>query len=201
LKKFTVKEAIQYGLTVYKQNWMFFLILLLIVWGAYTLVGVVGSVSAQQSSLLGSIVRIVGWVFEVILGIGLIKISLDFVSNKKPDYKDLYIHYRLFWKYLAGSILYGLIVLGGLILLVIPGIYWAVKYHFVLYLVVDHNMGPIEALKKSEKLTRGVKVELLLLIVTLLIINFIGAALFMIGLLVTIPVTLIAVAHVYKKLE
>lgn len=200
MHKFTVKEAILFGWYTYKKNWKFFLILFLMVWGAYTILSWVVAAASEQFALIGLPVRIGASALETIIWIGLVKIAIDFAAHKNPDYKDIYTHYKLFWKYLGGVILYSLIVLGGFILLVIPGIYWAVKYHFVLYLVVDRGMGPVEALKKSGKITEGVKMKLLMLGIILTVFNMVGALFFGIGLLITIPISLVAVAHVYKKL-
>ncbi|MEA3324508.1 MAG: hypothetical protein U9Q37_05135 [Euryarchaeota archaeon] len=61
---------------------------------------------------------------------------------------------------MIGLILYGFIVVGGLILLTIPGIIWAIKFQFFDYLIVDKGLGPIDALEKSSEITRGVKWDL-----------------------------------------
>lgn len=200
MHKFKTREAITFGAQTYKKNWKFFLVLFLMVWGASSILSWIGNAASGQLPLMGAVVRIVAWAAEMVIGIGLIKIAIDFATNRTPDYKDIYLHYKLFWKYLAASILYGLIILGGFILLVIPGIYFAIKYYFVLYLVVDKNMGPIEALKKSGKITQNVMLELLYLVVALIVLNIAGFLLFGIGLLVTIPISMVATAHIYKKL-
>ena len=94
---------------------------------------------------------------------------------------------------------YNLIVL-GIILLIILGIILAIKFQFFGYFIVDKGDGPIEALKKSSAITTGAKWNLFLLYLLLLLINLLGAIFLLIGLFVTIPTTMVAIAFVYRKL-
>ena len=52
-------------------------------------------------------------------------------------------------RYLGASILYGLMVAVGIIFLVIPGIYLAIKYQFYGILIVDKNLDIMASLKKA----------------------------------------------------
>jgi uncharacterized membrane protein len=119
---------------------------------------------------------------------------------KKPKLQIFFLLIHLFFKYLIGDILYGLIIIGGLILLIIPGIIWAIQFQFFGYLIIDKGLGPIEALKKSSKITKGAKWDLFLLGILLVLINILGALALLVGLFATIPTTMIANAFVYRKL-
>lgn len=140
------------------------------------------------------------WALNRIIEIGLTKISIKFCDNEKSKFKDLFSHYPLFFKYLFGSILYVLIVFGGMILLIIPGIIWAIKFQFFNYLIVDKGLGPVEALKKSWVITKGAKWNLFVFGLLLALINLIGILCLVIGLFATLPTTLVAIAFVYRKL-
>jgi len=85
-------------------------------------------------------------------------------------------------------------------LLIIPGIIWAIKFYFFSYLIVDKGLGPIEALKRSSAITDGSKWDLFLLGLLLFGINLIGAIPFFLGWFVTIPISMVATAFVYRKL-
>ena len=60
----------------------------------------------------------------------------------------------LFWRYIWTGILYFLIVLGGLFLLIIPGIIWSVQYVFAPYAVIVEGIGGRDALSRSKALTK-----------------------------------------------
>jgi len=85
-------------------------------------------------------------------------------------------------------------------MLVIPGIIWAIKFQYFSYLMVDRGMGPIDALKESAKITEGVRTNLFFLKLLLVVINIVGMLFFVVGLLVTIPISIMAEAYVYRKL-
>ena len=72
---------------------------------------------------------------------------------------------------------------------------------FATYLVVDRGAGPIEAIKESWRITKGHKWQLFLLMLTLILLNIAGIIAFVIGVLVTIPVTWLAVTHAYRALS
>ena len=67
-----------------------------------------------------------------------------------------------------------LIVLAGFILLIIPGIIWSIKYQYMIYLVIDKNMGIRESMKLSAAMTDGVKWDLLAFEFITGIINVLG---------------------------
>jgi uncharacterized membrane protein len=110
-------------------------------------------------------------------------------------------HPRPFWKYLAASVLAGLATIIGLILLIVPGIIIGIMVAFTTYVVIDTGMGPIEAMKHSAELTKGHRWHLLRFGLALLGLNILGLIAVIVGLLVTIPVSILAVVHVYRRLS
>jgi uncharacterized membrane protein len=89
----------------------------------------------------------------------------------------------------------------GFVFLIVPGIYLAVKYQFYDYLIVDKGMGPIEAIKRSGVLTEGVKWNLVLFWLALVGINILGMIALGVGLIATVPVSWLANAYVYRRLQ
>lgn len=59
------------------------------------------------------------------------------------------------WPMVGVSILSSLIVVGGLILLIIPGIIFSVWYGMSRYIVVTENLSPVESLKRSRVYVDG----------------------------------------------
>lgn len=167
----------------------------------YLVNGIISEQVKNLDRLTNITVAIVVLIIQMIVSIGLTKIAIKFASNQKGEIKDLYNHYPLFFKYLAGSILTGIITVIGFILLIIPGIIFSLKLQFVSYLIIDKGMGPIEAIKRSWAMTKGNVWNLFLLSLITTGLNILGALALLIGLLWTIPTTSIATAYVYKKLS
>jgi uncharacterized membrane protein len=136
-----------------------------------------------------------------LIQIGLLKIALNFVDKKKSEYKDLFSGTDRLLDFILTTFLFVLIFIGGLVLLIIPGIYWALKFNFATYLVVDKNLKPIQALKRSGEMTKGIKWHLLGVAILFFFINLFGILAFGIGAFVTTPVTALAYAHIYRQLD
>ena len=115
-----------------------------------------------------------------------------------PDPKKLLAGY---FPFLLTHILFALIVVGGLLLLVVPGIIWAVTYGFAPLLCAAEGYGPIEALRESRRLTDGHRRSLFAFGLLCLGVNLLGALALGIGLFVTVPTTVTAAAHVLRRLQ
>jgi len=191
---------VQFGWDTTKRNIGFFIGLLIVAGLVQYVPDIIATTIEADAPFLSSIIRIVSYVLSAIIWMGLIKIFLRFCDGEKGEFSDLFSCYPLFFKYLVGSILYGLIVSLGLILLILPGIIWAIKFYFFDYLIIDKGLGPIDALEKSSEITRGIKFDLLSFGILIGIINLLGLLCLLVGLFVTIPITMVATAFVYRKL-
>jgi len=83
----------------------------------------------------------------------------------------------------------------------VVGTIWAIKFSFFRFSIVDRGVGPIRALKDSSIITRCVKWQLLVFYAALLGVNLLGCLCLGVGLFVTIPITYLAAAHVYRHLQ
>ena len=153
-----------------------------------------------EGTALGLLATLVLVAATAVLGIGATRIALRLVQGHAAQYADIVPPARLLWPSIAASLLAGLAVIGGLILLVLPGIFVAVRLSMVRFEVID-GAGIKESLHKSWALTAGHFWWLFLFILLLIVLNILGALAFMVGLLISIPVTMLAYAHVYQKLK
>lgn len=197
---FTVKEALSYGWKTFKKNWQFLVLAFLIVAIAGMIPNWLHDWSRENMPSLNFVFTILGWIVQMITSIGVLVITLKIVDGKKPELSDIYKHYGYFLNYFLGSLLYGLVVIAGLILLVVPGIIWGIKYQYTTYLIVDKKMSPMDAFKKSGKITEGHKWKLFLLGLAFIAITALGMITFGIGLIITWPIVMLAGVHVYRKL-
>lgn len=90
------------------------------------------------------------------LGFGLVKAHLAASRGEKPTWSDLGYAFRgRYWQSVLLGLLSFLIVLGGLILLVIPGIYLGVRLTFAGQRFVEGGLDARGAIKASFADTRG----------------------------------------------
>jgi uncharacterized membrane protein len=199
---FSKSEAVLFGWNTLKKNFGFFLGMLAIVVAVNLLVGLVMSLFSEEApKVLVIAVSAISWILDLLISMGVIRITLKFCDQEQATYRDLFSAYRLLLNYLVGSIVYGIMVAIGFVFLIAPGIYLAVKYQFYDYLIIDKGMGPIDAIKRSGVLTEGVKRNLVLFWLALVGINILGMIALGVGLIATVPVSWLANAYVYRRLQ
>lgn len=149
-----------------------------------------------------SILHTIVWLLlSSLLLLGIYKIAFEISQHRHAKLLDIFKNGNLLLQFCAAYILYAIIVPIGIVLLIVPGIIWAVQFSFYPLLIIDKNLNPIEALKASSRLTHGYKWQLFNIFLILFMINVVGCLLIGIGLLVTIPVTLFAYVSLYRELS
>ncbi len=201
-RTFSIKEALGFGWETAKENLGFFVMLLLVAALIYLIPWSVALLLSERGFLWSSMgVSMVDFVLTAIIWMGIIKISLNFYDKKESEIEDIVSPYYLFFKYLLASIVYFIIVILGFVLFIVPGIYLAIRLWFFDYFIIDKEMGPLDSLKSSFHATKGNVLKLLLFLILMGVINILGVLLLVIGLFITIPVTILASVFAYRKLS
>ncbi len=133
--------------------------------------------------------------------LGLVRIFLGICDEEEVNISDLFLCYPYLVRFIVAQLLYVLIVMVGTILLVVPGIYFAIKFAFHPFIIVDEDVGAIESLKRSWAITTGSVWNLILLAIIVMAINFLGMLLLLIGMLFTYPFSMVAAAYIYRQLS
>lgn len=202
VETFSIKRALCWGWKTFKARPWFYIgvtalfVVINVVLQSLADKEFVGDVGiATLTGLLGTIVQ--WWLY-----IGFIGMVLSVYNGQIPSVGQLFEQRgKTLWHYVVGTVLYTLIVIGGLILLIVPGIIWSIKFQYYTYFVVERGMLPVEALKRSAAITRGHKWALCGFFLLLGLLNLLGVIAVFVGLFVTLPVSLLAMVYVYKWLE
>ncbi len=200
-KKFSKEQAMRFGWERMKDNIGFFIVYLVILFILEGFFSVFASTFSDSLPSLSLLFNLGSWIVSIVSLIFIVKIGLKLYDHPNiGSYEFLSFSTSLFFKFLLGYVMYTLLAIIGFLLLIVPGIYLAIKYQYVQYLIVDKNMDVIEAFKESGRMTDGHKWNLFLLFLLFLAISALGFLALGIGLLVTIPIVIIAQAYVYRKL-
>ncbi|GBR74492.1 putative integral membrane protein [Candidatus Termititenax aidoneus] len=207
--KFSIVESLSYG---FRKTKKFFWVML----GLYVLTELVQFVLSFASNVLVrlTIQSTLGWLVifavtqafllyvSIMISLGWFRVFLAVLAGKVPElayFLDTKNH-KYFWSLVGTNILFGLTVIAGLILCVIPGIVWLYTYMYAPLLVVDEKLSPTKALAASRKLVAGQRLNLFVWSLALIGINIVGMLCLGIGLLITVPTTYFASIYVYGKL-
>lgn len=205
---FSKSEALRFGWVQTKKNFWFLL-------GIFVIPVVINSVFSVYyppmlekhnalMSAFGVLLMIASWIISIQFSYATFALYFKVADKKKASLNDLFAYFKagLLFRYIVLWILLELIVLAGFLLLIIPGIYFGLKFWFAPYIFVDKNTGIIESFKESAKLTKGVKWQLFLLGVLQLLIQIGTFFIFIIGLYaIGVPVNYLSDIYVYRKLS
>ena len=191
MSKFSKGEAVRFGWTIVMANLGLAIVAVIIVL-------VINAFPVYTES---AVVALVSAFFTMVVALGVMRMALRFVDGERGELIDLFAKIPLIVPYLIASIIVGLVTTAGFILLVIPGIYWGLRLQFFGWVIVDKEVGALEATRVSWEITRGSAWQLFLMWWLLFFVNVLGFLVIGIGLLVTVPLSLVAMGHVYRTLE
>ena len=201
-RHFSKGDAFLFGWETFKGNiWLLVEIGVIVLAVDLLLSGFIASFTDEVPVALRTGVTIVYWIVSSLIEVGLVKISLDFCDGRRPSPRELFSGTSFLLRYILSTLIYVIMVTLGLIFLVVPGIYLAIRYQFYSYLIVDKDLDVMGSLKKSAEITKGASLNLALFGLMMIGINLLGVLALGVGLLVTLPVTWLASAFVYRKLE
>ena len=209
MEKLSIKEALSYSWNTFKSRPWIFVQAGVLLFLINLAINLLQTVFEEGSRAGGDQIAFLAIVISTLLGMAAsFLISMGETSFflrahdavKEVTVKDLW-HPEGFLKFAAASLIAGLAILVGFILLIVPGIIASILFMFVGYLVIEKGLGPIDALKESARITEGNRMQLFLFGLALIGINLIGVLALLVGLLVSIPVSFLATVHVYRTLS
>ncbi|WP_457568551.1 hypothetical protein [Desulfurobacterium sp.] len=169
---------------------------LLIIFALKTVASILANI---HLSLVG---EVIDFLFSILISGGFVYAMMKVVREGQAEIIDLFIMFEdmnLGTNYLIMSVIQSIILMIAFMLLVIPGIYLSVGYIFAPYLLIDRRLSPWEALETSRKTVHKRWFQYFLFTLTILLINVLGALMLLIGLIVTIPLSIVAFIKLYEQ--
>lgn len=208
--EFSVGEALAYGWNRLWGNalvWLSLMLLCVLIGGVFEYVGngfefsdargVVWSGSyapgAVGALLLSSIVN---WLMAAMLTRG----ALDETRGEKATYSGI-VRLDNVVAVLLASLLVAAGATVGTLLLLIPGLVFAFLAYYTIPYALDQGQDAWSAFRSSVALVSANVGRLLMLALAVIALNVVGALLCGIGLLVTMPMTLIATTYAFRVLQ
>ncbi len=201
MNNFSAEACIRFGWETFKKRPWFFIGAAFLYFVVFALVTSALNEVINQGGILALAGVCARLAFQMLAGMGTISFALKAHDEVEHVSRADLWHPRPFWKYTGASAAFGLALVIGLILVIVPGIIWGIMFGYAPYLVIDKNMWPIDALKESSRITYGYKWELLLLGVLFILIAILGIICIGVGLLIAYPVLMIANVHALRTLQ
>lgn len=216
-KTFSIRDVLSSSWQLYKQKPLYFIGLAImplllvfvfqIVFNGISYVALLPFSSAPKE-VVGMVTglfelnrNVLSWAINGTVSLMLLGVYLSHIRKQPKSIRETTsLALRRMIPYGVASLLNGVLVLFGFLLLVIPGIILTLSLQFFSYFIIDRKAGIVSSLQDSWELTRGVKMKLLVFGLALAGLNAIGILLLGIGIVVTMPVSMLAGAMVYDRL-
>lgn len=155
-----------------------------------------------QNSVVGQIITtIISMIFSLIFILGYTKNCFQALDDIEPQFSAYGKQAPKIFTLLISNLIFSFVVLIGIILLLIPGIYLAIRLQFFTAFIVEEDAGIIESLKKSWSITKGNEMKLFLLFLSMMGIIILGIILFVVGIFVAIPLIYTMYCYSFRKLN
>ncbi|MGE5372471.1 MAG: hypothetical protein ACM3QZ_10835 [Solirubrobacterales bacterium] len=198
MEKFTIGEALGFAWQRVKYRLGFFMGIILFVFALPCALMFITPALGRGMAIWWMVLMMLATYY---LMLGLINISIQTVRGKKPTFNDLFIHPKALLSFIIAYILMYIPVMIGMMFLIIPGFYLFMRWYFFMFYIVERDMGPIEALTASWHATKGSAFHLFCFTFVAGLIGMLGVLALGVGVLVSMPVVMVATARVYCLLE
>jgi uncharacterized membrane protein len=168
--------------------WMF--IGAFIVWGIITAILSIFPIIGQIASTILHVVEVAG--FYIVIQ--------KMTHKESVDFNDFYKGFQFAGKLIIPYVLSVIIIVAGFFFLIIPGIYLLVAYIFVIPMALYYDEDVWNTLEASRKIVSKQWFSFLGFFLLLFLFNILGLICLGIGLLVTLPVSIISTYIIFKDI-
>jgi uncharacterized membrane protein len=134
------------------------------------------------------------------LSVGFFVVSAKLLQRRPPGFQDFFAGFQFFLPLLLLTIVSPVLIILGLVLLIIPGIFLLVCYLFASNLVVDRRLDFWPAMELSRRTVQAQWFGFFVFFLLLLLINLAGLLALGVGLLISCPVSACALAVAYAEI-
>lgn len=193
--------GLAYVVVHFAANYIFGMIVGLAGAGTAAVVGANG-LGQNSATMTGVVIsQIFSILFSTYLGLGVTRIGLNLVSGNEVTVGQLFGEAGKVPRMIGASILYFLMVFVGFLLLVVPGVYLALRFMHYKTAIVDRNMSIFGSLSYSSSITTNNRLNLWLLGLLSFAIIIAGILALFIGLIFAIPVVWLTSLVAYRWLQ
>ncbi len=150
--------------------------------------------------LVGGVLSVVNFLIASFMMGGMTLFCLKVARGEPYDFGDIFKGGPYFGGILVANLLMGLGIVFGLIFLIVPGIFLALAWSLTVPVLVDRQLGPIEAMKESWRLTAGQKGNIFLFGLLMIGVGILGLLACCVGVLVAGPIGQIAWVFIYLRI-
>ncbi len=199
--KINTSEVLKASWTKVKSNFWVITNAILLVALVFFATNLFSNYAETRGPIINFVSSAVTMIAESYMMFALMKFFLNIYNHKEVTVLEMFQNNKNFYKFFILYTAINLATLAGVVLLFIPAIYIILTYSFATYIFLDQNLDINASIIESALISKGNKMELFKFWFWILLLNIFGVALFIVGLVITLPITFIAIIEVYKILS
>lgn len=203
-------ESFSYGWKKFQEHWQAFVVMVLVVGLISLVTGLIVFLALLPAMSGNSTATVIGLVLfaaafvlymaiNFIVQAGVLRAGLGVTKGEAPSLSMLTDTTNL-GTYVGTTLLISLAAFVGFILCILPGIAVVVFAAYAPFIALDKGVGPVEAIQQSIDMVKNNLGPVLLVLLLSYAVYYIGSLACYVGLLVSIPVALVMLAHSYRAL-
>ena len=145
--------------------------------------------------------QLITQVFSMFIGLGMTRIGLNLVSGKPVAVGMLFGEGGKLLRVIGATVLFGLVVGVGFMLLIVPGVYLALRYGQYMIAIVDRDLGIMDSFAYCSALTTNNRGKLCVLALLAMAIALAGLMACGVGLIFAGPVVWLSYMVAYRWLQ
>lgn len=122
------------------------------------------------------------------------------LSGRHADFSDFFKGFNFFIPTLVASLVIGVFVFLGTLACLIPGLVVAAMYEFTYLFIVDKKMDFWQAMQASHAIVKTDYFGFTMFLILAFLVNVLGFLCLIVGLFVTVPLTMAATVIAYKEI-
>lgn len=164
---------------------------------------VVGNIDKTDQTLQFVVLglNIINFLVSTFMSGGLTLFAIKVARGDDYQFGDIFKGGPVFLSILGANILISLGVLFGMVLLIVPGIILGLAWGMTVPLIVDRQMGAIDAMKESWRMMDGHKATVFLWGLLAALLVFVGLLACCVGAFLVGPIIQIAYAFIYLRIS
>lgn len=160
-----------------------------------------GAVAGFIAMAITGVTMGLSWLINTYLYLGQVRLALGAIRGQSITIGTLFSGYDVLPIALGAAILWSIGWVFGLVLLVFPGVIFALGTMLYLYALVDRNMGVIESMQESWRLTDGYKGTIFVSMLVVGVLTMIaGCVTCGLGFLLLTPIYALTMGLIYETL-
>ncbi|SFT95788.1 hypothetical protein SAMN04489724_2964 [Algoriphagus locisalis] len=121
-------------------------------------------------------------------------------QKENIDFQNFFDGFKYWWDLVVTNLISSILIVFGIILLIVPGVYLLVGYMFSLLFVIFGGFDFWTSMELSRKLVHSNWLKFFLFLLALLGVNILGLLFFIVGIVVTIPISYLAIYILFEEL-